>query len=311
MIKTIVIFGLLTVLLFTFDVLFGNGTFLFNQTDSFLIFQQFRLPRALSALAAGGMLSVSGLLMQNVFKNPLAGPDVLGISQGAALMVALTLLAGVGFGGIILAACLGAFFYLLLLVWASKYIKSSITLLLIGVMGGFIISAIISTLQVISQAEALKSYVIWSMGSFSKVEAIYAWIIFAFAPFILFFSMYFSKAFDTLLLGNQKAQLLGINSQKVFFIAIIITAIATGVSTAFCGPIAFVGLAAPHLCKWFLKTYKHQWLIPVSFFVGASMALLADILSGGIIGGFVLPLNATLSILAAPVIIYVIVKKTL
>ena len=276
-----------------------------------LILEQFRLPRALSALAAGGMLSVAGLLMQNVFKNPLAGPDVLGISQGAALMVALTLLAGVGFGGIILAACLGALFYLLLLVWASKYIKSNITLLLIGVMGGFIISAIISTLQVISQAEALKSYVIWSMGSFSKVEALYAWIIFAFAPVVLLFSMYFSKSFDTLLLGNQKAQLLGINSRRVFFIAILITAIATGLSTAFCGPIAFVGLAAPHLCKWFLKTYKHQVLIPVSFLMGASMALLADILAGGIIGGFVLPLNATLSILAAPVIIYVIVKKTL
>ena len=140
-----------------------------------ILFYQFRLPRVIAALGAGGILAVAGLLMQNVFQNDLAGPDVLGISQGASLAVALSLMAGVGFGGLVFMGVMGALLYLLFLLWVSKYLDSPITLLLVGVMSGFIISAFINTLQVFSTSEALKSFVVWSMGSFSKVSPTQMW----------------------------------------------------------------------------------------------------------------------------------------
>lgn len=287
----------------------SNGLLLWQLPESNVLFWQFRLPRVVTAVFAGGILSVAGLLMQNVFKNPLAGPDVLGISQGASLAVALSLLVGIHVGGLVLMAVIGALVYLLFLLWMSKYLRSPITLLLIGVMGGFMISAFISTMEVFSKAEALKSFVVWSMGSFSKVapgQLLYLLII---GPILIALSLFFAKSFDVLLLGRQKASLLGVDSTRVMLYAIIVAGVATGLSTSLCGPIAFVGLVAPHLSKWLLKTYRHNYLIPGSFLIGASVAVLADWLSSGVLAGAILPVNATLSILAAPVIIYLIVKK--
>jgi len=292
------------------NVFFSNGHLLWNLQEWEILLTQFRLPRALTALFAGGILAVAGLLMQNVFKNPLAGPDVLGISQGASLAVALSLLVGIHVGGLVFMAVIGALAYLLFLLWMSKFLRSPITLLLIGVMGGFMISAFISTLEVFSKAEALKSFVVWSMGSFSKVAPSQLTYFIVLGPLLLILSLRFSKSFDVLLLGAQKASLLGVNSRQVMLYAIIIAGVATGLSTSLCGPIAFVGLVAPHLSKWLLKTHKHKLLIPASFIFGASIAVLADWLSSGLLFGAILPVNATLSILAAPVILYLIIKKS-
>lgn len=287
----------------------SNGLILWQLPEWKILLWQFRLPRVVAAVIAGGILSVAGLLMQNVFKNPLAGPDVLGISQGASLAVALSLLAGIHVGGLVLMAVIGALIYLLFLLWMSKYLRSPITLLLIGVMGGFMISAFISTMEVFSKAEALKSFVVWSMGSFSKVSPSQLIYLLFFGPVLIGIGLWFSKSFDVLLLGRQKASLLGVNSRRVMLYAIVVAGIATGLSTSLCGPIAFVGLVAPHLSKWLLKTYQHKLLIPASFIIGASVAVLADWLSSGVLAGAILPVNATLSILAAPVILYLIIKK--
>lgn len=254
------------------------------------------------------MLAVAGLIMQNIFKNPLAGPDVLGVSRGAAFTVALSVLAGVGIGGISVMAVLGALGYLLLLLWVSRYVKSSVTLLLVGVMGGFLLSALISTMQVFSNAEKLKSFVLWSMGSFSKVSLELSLLWPAIAILVILSALFIAAKLDVLLLGNQQAKLLGVNAHKLMFVGIIISAIVIGFTISLCGPVAFVGLVAPHLAKWFLKTYRHKYLIWASVFIGGIITLLADFLSSGVLG-MVLPLNATLSILAAPVIVLVLLKK--
>ena len=288
--------------------MFSNGTFLFSSAEPAVIFYNFRFPKAINAFSAGAVLSIAGLIMQNIFKNPLAGPDVLGISQGASLAVALSILAGVGFGGIGIMAVLGALAYLLFLLWISKFVHSAVTLLLIGVMGGFVISAFISTLEVFSNAERLKSFVMWNMGSFSKssLEQTTTWG--AVLPIVLLGSTLLSTKLDVLLLGNNQAQLLGVNGKKVMFFGILIAGVSIGTSIALCGPVAFVGLVAPHLAKWLLKTYKHKVLIAGSAIIGGIICLLADFLSTGLFGP-VLPLNATLSILAAPVILFVILKR--
>lgn len=293
---------------FTFNILFSNGTLIFSSSEVGVIFYNFRLPKAINAFSAGAVLSIAGLIMQNIFKNPLAGPDVLGISQGASLAVALSVLAGIGFGGIGIMAVFGAFAYLFFLLWVSKFVHSAITLLLIGVMGGFVISAFISTLEVFSNAERLKSFVMWNMGSFSKSSLEQAAVWALVLPLVLLSSIILSSKLDVLLLGNNQAQLLGINSKKVMFYGIIIAGVSIGTSIALCGPVAFVGLIAPHLAKWLLKTYKHKVLIAGSAIIGGTVCLLADFLSTGVFGP-VLPLNATLSILAAPIILFVVLKR--
>lgn len=291
------------------DLFFSNAHVLWAMNDWQLLFYQFRLPRVVAAIGTGGVLAIAGLLMQNIFQNDLAGPDVLGISQGASLAVALSLLAGVSFGGLVLMGVLGALIYLLFLLWVSRYLASPITLLLVGVMAGFIISAFISTLQVFSNSEALKTFVVWSMGSFGKVSPSQMWYFICLVPVLLIFSMRLANPLNIMLLGSQKAGLMGLNSKRIMLWTIGIAGIATGLSTALCGPIAFVGLVAPHICKWLFTTYRHQVLIPASFLMGAVITLLADFLSTGVIAQTILPINATLSILAAPIILYLIIKK--
>jgi iron complex transport system permease protein len=290
------------------DLLFSNGAYLLEFDDYEVILYHFRLPKTISAIGSGAVLAVAGLIMQNIFKNPLAGPDVLGISQGAALAVAISVLLGAGIGGITLMSIIGALGYLFFLMWMSRYVVSSITLLLIGVMGGFLISAVISTLEVFSNAEELKSFVMWTMGSFAKSSLSQSLMWLFILPAVLLFSLLIGSKLDVLLLGDGQARLLGINNRKVMYSGILITALAIGASIALCGPIAFVGLVAPHLAKWVLKTYKHNRLILCSALIGAAITVLADILSSGLLG-VMLPLNATLSILAAPVILFVVLKK--
>lgn len=295
-------------MLFAINILWSNGIALYNLKDSSIVLTDFRLPKAISALFCGGMLAISGLIMQNIFKNPLAGPDVLGISRGAALAVALSVMAGIQVGGLSLMAILGALAYLLMLLWASKHVKSSVSLLLVGVMGGFLLSAVISTLEVYSNAESLKSFVLWSMGSFAKVnlEQSIFWPIVSII--VLIGSLKIAPQLDVLLLGDQQAKLMGIDAQKILIYGILISALAIGFSISLCGPIAFVGLVAPHLAKWYFKTYKHKWLIFGSALLGGIITLVADILSSGLLGA-ILPLNATLSVLAAPVILILIIRK--
>ncbi len=309
MIKKTAILVSLLLLLLLLNIIFCNGVPLFQKSAWQTIFFQFRLPRALTAFCAGGVLSIAGLLMQNIFKNPLAGPDILGISQAASLAVAISILSNFAFGGIIIAAIIGSCCYLFLLILLSKHISNSTTLLLIGVMSGFLFSAIISTMQSFSAAENIKSYVMWGMGSFAKNTPNQAIIFLIVTPLLFLFAMFHAQKFDLLLLGNQKASMLGLNVSNIFIIAVLVAGVATGISAAFCGPVAFVGLAAPHLCKMWFATYSHKWLITACFFMGASITLFADLLASSLVSDIQFPLNAMLSILAAPVILWVIIKR--
>lgn len=278
-----------------------------------LIVREFRLPRFLMASIAGGALSISGLLMQTLFNNPLAGPYVLGINSGSSLLVALTLLTGWSVFrtdfGLISAALLGALMFGLIILGASFYVRNSVSLLLIGLMLASFSGAIVSILQYLSEAQALKIFTLWSLGSLQQVElSQLPWILAVF--FIgLLATLLVIKPLNTLALGETDARSLGISVGKTRTILIVITAILTGVTTAFCGPIAFIGLAVPNLVKILLKTQQHGQLVIASLFVGAGFLVLCDIAVQVTSSFFPLPINAVTSLIGAPFVVYFILKK--
>ena len=299
-----------------FDILTGG-----SDSDSVFsrIVLNFRLPKAITACLAGAALSVCGLLMQTLFRNPLAGPFVLGINSGASLGVAIVLLsagisseAAVGAFtklGIIFSASIGAGLILLLVVLVSKSIKDSITLLILGLMFGHITSAIEGILQYFSRAESLQGFIIWSLGSFSNV----VWDELAIlAPFIIagiVTAFYLSKPLNALLLGENYANSMGVNVKRSRTIVIIATGVLAGSITAFCGPIAFLGIAVPHLTRNLLNTSDHKILIPTVCLTGATLALICDVIAQMPGTGRTLPVNAVTSLFGAPVVIWVILRQ--
>lgn len=286
---------------------------------SFILWES-RLPQALTALLCGGALAVCGLMLQTAFKNPLAGPSILGINAGASLGVAFVMLlfggsitAGVfslsGFFSVLLGAFIGAMLIMALILFFSTLIKSNIMLLITGIMIGYIASSAIALLNFFATAEGVQSYMIWGLGNFGGVS-LQQMPAFALVTIVgLFGSLLLIKPLNALLLGERYAENLGVNIRRVRNWLLIITGLLTAVTTAFCGPVAFIGLAVPHVARMILGTANHNSLLPVTILSGGAVALLCNLICVLPGEAGIIPLNAVTPIIGAPVIIYVILSQ--
>ncbi len=299
------------------DIGFGDlvsSLFDFDETNTQqLIAREVRVPRMFTAFIAGAGLSVAGLLMQTLFNNPLAGPYVLGINSGASLFVAFSIMTGIPFlssdVGIITNALIGALIFGLIISLFSELVRSQISLLLIGIMLGSFTSAIVSLLEVSSDASELKVFTLWALGSLSRIE--FDQIPLIATVFILGIvgSLFLIKPLNLLVLGQNQARLLGLNYKRTRFVIIGITAILTGLITAFCGPIAFVGLAVPNLVRILLKSQHHGLLILSSALIGGIFVLLCDALIQSLENHMVIPINVLTSLIGAPIVVLLILRK--
>ena len=284
------------------------------------IIVNFRLPKAITAILVGIGLSISGLLMQTLFRNPLAGPYVLGLSSGSSLGVAFVIL-GAGIlpislanfllssYGIILASCLGSFMVLLMVLSISKFLRDTMTILIAGLMFSSFASAIVSILTYFSSAEKLQKFTFWSMGSIGNVSWPNLLILFIAICIGLLISLFSIKSLDGLLLGENYAKSLGLNIKKSRRMIILATSILAGSITAFAGPIAFIGLAVPHLSKLIFQTSNHLILFWSTIIIGAIIMLFCDMVSQMPGFDFTLPINAITSIVGAPIVIWLLVRK--
>ena len=286
---------------------------------SFIVWEA-RVPQALTALLCGAALAGSGLMLQTTFNNPLAGPSILGINSGASLGVAMVMLLGggtlatagitlSGFFSIVLGAFIGSMVVMGIILFFSTLIKSNIMLLITGIMIGYITSSAISLLNFFATAEGVHSYMIWGMGNFSGVslEQMPYFASFTLAGLVL--AILLIKPLNALLLGNRYAENLGVNIKRTRNLLLIATGILTAVTTAFCGPVSFIGLAVPHIARLLLGTSNHNSLMPVTLLTGSAVALLCSLVC--ILPGEsgIIPLNAVTPVMGAPVILYVIVNQ--
>lgn len=280
----------------------------------------YRLPKAIIAILVGVALSVSGLLMQTLFRNPMAGPYVLGLSSGASLGVAFVILGAsflpvylqdffISSTGIVGASVLGSFSILLLVLLLAQKVQDSMTLLIVGLMFGSFASAVVGVLTYFSSAEQLKRYTFWAMGSLGNLDW-QAVALFAVAIIVgLALSFKSIKALDAMLLGERYAASLGIPVKRARLFIILATSVLAGASTAFAGPIAFIGLAVPHIARLLFKTTSHKYLTFASMLLGAILMLLCDMITQFPGQAFVLPINAITSILGAPIVVWLILRK--
>ena len=279
-----------------------------------------RLPQALTAILAGGALAVSGLLLQTAFRNPLAGPSVFGINSGAGLGVALVMLllggslstgsvSVTGFMAILLAAFVGAMIVMLIIIFFSTLVRSSVMLLIIGIMIGYISNSAISLLNFFATDEGVKSYMVWGMGSFGGVS-MRMMPTFAIVTILgLIGALLLIKPLNALLLGDRYAENLGINILRVRHWLLVVTGLLTAIVTAFCGPLAFIGLAVPHMTRLVLRTDNHRLLMPATILMGSIVGLVCNLLCVLPGESGVIPLNAVTPLIGAPVIIYVIIRR--
>ena len=265
-----------------------------------------RLPQVLTAIVAGAGLAVSGLQMQTVFRNPLAGPSVLGISNGSALGViggvALSRLGYLGDAAMSVAAIVGALAVMLLIVWISQKVKGNVTLLIIGVMIGYLANAIIGVLKFLSPEEDVKSFVVWGLGSFSRVSGDEMVLFVVLMCILLPISFLLVKPMNMLLLGERYAANLGLDVQRARMLIIICSGVLVAIVTAYCGPIMFIGLAVPHLARALFRTSDHRVLLPATALCGAALALVCNFIAR--MPGFegALPVNSVTALVGAPVI---------
>jgi iron complex transport system permease protein len=281
---------------------------------------EFRLPRAVTAVMAGMALSAAGLQMQTLFRNPLAGPYVLGLSSGAGLGVALLVLGLPFVGGIatgmpssisiLLAASLGASLVMLLMLLVSFRVRDVLTLLILGILLGSALSAIISILQYFTSESALRIFVIWTMGSLGGVSATQLNVLVPSVILGCLLAIASVKMLNGLLLGEDEARSLGVNILLARVLVFLSTSLLAGAITAFCGPIGFIGVAVPHLARMMFGTSDHRILMPASFLCGAIMMLLSDMLSQLPGTGMLLPINAVTSLLGIPVIVWIIFRNS-
>ena len=288
-----------------------------------IIIWEYRMPQVFTAIAVGMGLSVSGLLLQTVFRNPLAGPSVLGISSGASLGVALVVLAGSAFGmdvfnstvmlndmAVIVAAFAGALVVMAIILFVSGKIGNVVTVLIIGIMLGYAVSAIVGILQFFSGTEELHAYVLWGLGSFAKNSLIRSEIIFLVTLLLAMSTIFIALPLNAMLLGENYARSLGFNLKRYNTIILLIAGLLIALGTAFTGPIAFLGLAVPHLARAWFNTSNHKVLIPATLLIGADLALLCNLIAR--LPGYdtTLPINAVTSMIGAPVVIWVIIKRS-
>ena len=281
-----------------------------------------RLPQVLTAIAAGAGLAVSGLQMQTVFRNPLAGPSVLGISNGSALGVAFVVLLSGRLGGVALsrlgylgdaamsvAAITGALAVMLLIVWIGQRVKGNVTLLIIGVMIGYLANAIIGVLKFLSPEEDVKAFVVWGLGSFSRVSGDEMVLFVVLMSILIPLSCLLVKTMNLLLLGDHYAANLGLNIRRSRMLVIVSSGVLVAIVTAYCGPIMFIGLAVPHLARAIFRTSDHRTLMPATALCGAVLALLCNFIAR--MPGFegALPVNSVTALVGAPVIASVLFRR--
>lgn len=285
-----------------------------------IILWNFRFPKAITAILVGIGLSMSGLLMQTLFRNPLAGPYVLGLSSGASLGVAFVIL-GTGLlptyialfflssYGLVVASSLGAFLVLLAVLLVSRKLKDTMAILIVGLMFGSFTSAIVSVLSYFTTAEKLQKFTFWSMGSISNLT----WQEISILSLLTFIGIAISftviKPLNALLLGEKYAQSIGINYKKTRFLIIVATSILAGSITAFAGPIAFIGLAVPHMAKLLFQTSNHLVLFWSTLLLGAIVMLVCDTIAQVPANDITLPINAVTSVIGAPIVIWLLVRK--
>lgn len=284
------------------------------------IILNYRIPKAFTALLVGSGLGVSGLLMQTLFRNPLAGPYVLGLSSGASLGVAVVILGAALFGGtfsalllskwsLVIASSIGSFIVLLAVILVSIKVKDTMAILIIGLMFASITAAIVNMLSYFSTAEQLQRYVFWSFGSLGNLswnELLMLSILYSIGILLTIYSI---KSLNALLLGDHYSKSLGLNIKKARFIIIIATSCLAGSITAFAGPIAFIGLAVPHLTKLVFDTSNHRILVPAVIISGSILMLICDSISQLPTSEYTLPINAVTSLIGAPVIIWLLMRK--
>ena len=281
-----------------------------------------RLPQALTAIVAGAGLAVSGLQMQTVFRNPLAGPSVLGISNGSALGVAFVVLLSGRIGGVALsrlgylgdaamsvAAIVGALAVMTLIIWISQKVKGNVTLLIIGVMIGYLANAIIGVLKFLSPEEDVKSFVVWGLGSFSRVSGDEMVLFVVLMCVLLPLACLLVKSMNLLLLGDRYAANLGLNIKQARLLVIVSSGVLVAIVTAYCGPIMFIGLAVPHLARAIFRSSDHRVLMPATMLCGAALALVCNLIAR--MPGFegALPVNSVTALVGAPVIAAVLFRR--
>ena len=279
-----------------------------------------RLPQALTAMLCGASLAVCGLMLQTAFRNPLAGPDVFGISSGAGLGVAIvmlflggsvstTLFTVSGFLAILTSAFIGAIVVTMIILFLSTMVKNSVLLLIVGLMVGYVSSSAVALLNFFASEEGVKSYMVWGMGNFGGVSMDHM-LLFALLCLVgIIASIFLIKPLNIMLLGTQYAESLGINIRQIRNLLLVTVGLLTAVTTAFCGPISFIGLAIPHISRLLFRTDNHQILLPGTVLTGAVIALFCNLVCylPGELG--IIPLNAVTPLIGAPVIIYVIIKR--
>lgn len=311
---------LLTLSLFVLDILKGSVAIpLADINDSIYhnIIFNFRLPKALTAILTGAAISVAGLVMQTHFQNPLAGPYVLGVSSGASLGVAIFMLAApllpvalIQSGwGIVVSAIIGALLILTVVLFVSYRTTRPTTLLLVGIMFGQIAGSIVTILQNAADPDSLKLFIVWTFGSLSAVTWTFMSAMLPIVVIGLIIVVCLQKQLNALLLGENYARSLGVNIRMVRLLIVISIALLAGATTAFTGPIAFIGMAVPHLVRMAFRTNNHAMTIPGSILVGASLLLVCDICSQLPTNGSILPINAISSIIGAPIIIWIILRN--
>ncbi|MFA5850978.1 MAG: iron ABC transporter permease [Bacteroidales bacterium] len=296
------------------------STLLGNHTSDFVsdILFSLRIPKLITALMAGAALSICGLQMQTLFKNPLADPYILGISSGAGLGVAFFVMGVSAFGislpsslffslGIATSAWIGAFAITLLILLVSYRLKDNISLLIFGIMLGSAVSALISLFQYFSSTSALKVFVLWTMGSFTGLNPGQIWVMFFLILTGFALSVYNIKDLNTLLMGEAYAKSLGVNLEKTRRRILIATTLLAGSVTAFCGPIGFIGIAAPHIARLFFRNADHKVLIPATALLGAVIMVFADTVAQ--LSTPIIPINTVSALIGVPVILAIILKN--
>ncbi|MGC8824404.1 MAG: FecCD family ABC transporter permease [Bacteroidales bacterium] len=291
-----------------------------QHSASQLIIYNFRLPKAIAAILAGLSLGISGLLTQTYFRNPLAGPDVLGISSGASLGVAVVMLvvgqffpniifSSAGNWTVILAACIGAGFTMLMITLIASRVRDNVTLLVLGLMVGAAFSAVITVIQYLSNESLLKSFVVWGFGSIRHLSFSHLAVMFPFVVIGTVFAFLSIKSLNALLIGERYARTLGINVERARMIVFVSIILLAGTTTAFCGPIAFVAITVPHISRMLFRTNDHLVLIPASLLIGCILMLISDIFSQVPGSDITLPINAITSLMGIPLIIAVLLRR--
>ena len=327
-----IMLGIMVLLFFVVSLLIGSVSIPVSETFRILIGEESvkpswqyiviesRLPQAVTAMLCGASLAVCGLILQTAFRNPLAGPSIFGVNSGAGLGVALVMLffggsvsAGTvsigGFMAVLLAAFAGAMGVMALIFFVSTLVRSNVMLLIVGIMIGYMAGSAISLLNFFATDEGVKSYMVWGMGSFGGVSLKMLPTFSVITLITLAVSLALVKPLNALVLGDRYAENLGVNIIRVRNWLLLVTGVLTAVITAFCGPVAFIGLAVPHIARLMLGTDNHRVLLPATILTGSAVALLCNILTVLPGEGGIIPLNAITPLIGAPVVIYVILSR--